>query len=97
VATDAGLTVPVVQGAQALDLSGFAGARRDIVERARTGKLARADLTGGTFTVSNLGMMGIDRFDAILNPPQVAILAMARRSSARSGTTATRRGDRSRR
>jgi pyruvate dehydrogenase E2 component (dihydrolipoamide acetyltransferase) len=76
VATDAGLTVPVLAGAQALDLSGLAAARRDVVERARTGKLTRADLTGGTFTVSNLGMMGIDRFDAILNPPQVAILAV---------------------
>jgi len=76
VAADAGLTVPVLQGAQALDLSGFAAARRDVVERARTGKLTRADMTGGTFTVSNLGMMGVDRFDAILNPPQVAILAV---------------------
>ena len=70
------LTVPALAGAQALDLSGLAAARRDVVERARTGKLTRADLTGGTFTVSNLGMMGIDRFDAILNPPQVAILAV---------------------
>ena len=76
VATDAGLTVPVLQGAHALDLAGLADARRDVVERARTGKLARTDLAGGTFTVSNLGMMGIDRFDAILNPPQVAILAV---------------------
>ena len=51
-----------------------------------------ADLTGGTFTVSNLGMMGIDRFDAILNPPRSRSWPSARRSSARSGTTATRPG-----
>ena len=76
VATDKGLTVPVLHGAQALDLSGFAAARRDVVDRARTGKLARADISDGTFTVSNLGMLGIDQFDAILNPPQVAILAV---------------------
>ena len=47
-----------------------------LAERARTGKLAREDITGGTFTVSNLGMFGIDRFDAIINPPQVGILAV---------------------
>lgn len=76
VATDAGLTVPVVHDAHALDLAGLAAARRDVVGRAREGKLGRADINGGTFTVSNLGMMGIDYFDAILNPPQVAILAV---------------------
>jgi pyruvate dehydrogenase E2 component (dihydrolipoamide acetyltransferase) len=76
VATDAGLVVPVVHGAQALDLAGLAQARRDVVGRARDGKLSRADVSGGTFTVSNLGMLGIDRFDAILNVPQVAILAV---------------------
>lgn len=73
VATDAGLVVPVVHDAGALDL---AAARRDVVGRARTGKLRSADIAGGTFTVSNLGMLGIDYFDAILNIPQVAILAV---------------------
>ena len=77
VATDAGLVVPVVQRVDTLDLEGVAAARRDVVERARTGKLAMADVTGGTFTVSNLGMLGIDDFDAILNVPQVAILAVS--------------------
>lgn len=76
VATDAGLVVPVIHDAGALDLVGLASARRDITGRAREGKLQMADVSGGTFTVSNLGMMGIDRFDAILNVPQVAILAV---------------------
>lgn len=76
VATPAGLVVPVLHGAQKLDLSGLGDARRDITARAREGRLQMADVTGGTFTVSNLGMMGIDRFDAILNVPQVAILAV---------------------
>lgn len=76
VATDAGLVVPVLHDAARLDLPGLAAARRGAVERARAGTLARADVTGGTFTVSNLGMLGIDRFDAILNVPQVAILAV---------------------
>lgn len=77
VATDAGLVVPVVHRVDTLDLDGVAAARRDVVERARTGKLAMADVTSGTFTVSNLGMLGIDEFDAILNVPQVAILAVS--------------------
>ncbi|MBS0396867.1 MAG: 2-oxo acid dehydrogenase subunit E2, partial [Proteobacteria bacterium] len=49
---------------------------RDLAERARNGKLVREEISGGTFTVSNLGMYGLDRFDAIINPPQVAILAV---------------------
>jgi pyruvate dehydrogenase E2 component (dihydrolipoamide acetyltransferase) len=76
VATDAGLVVPVITDAGALDLPGLADARRDVVGRARAGQLKMADVSGGTFTVSNLGMLGIDRFDAILNVPQVAILAV---------------------
>jgi pyruvate dehydrogenase E2 component (dihydrolipoamide acetyltransferase) len=76
VATDAGLMVPVITDAGALDVAGLAAARRDLVSRARSGQLGRADVSGGTFTVSNLGMLGIDRFDAILNVPQVAILAV---------------------
>lgn len=76
VATGAGLMVPVVHDAERLDLAGLGEARRDVTARAREGRLQMADVTGGTFTVSNLGMMGIDRFDAILNVPQVAILAV---------------------
>lgn len=74
--TPAGLVVPVIKDAASCDLAGLADARRDIVQRARDGKLTMDDVTDGTFTVSNLGMMGIDGFDAILNVPQVAILAV---------------------
>lgn len=74
--TPAGLVVPVIKDVTSLGLAGIADARRDVVHRARDGKLTREDVTDGTFTVSNLGMMGIDAFDAILNVPQVAILAV---------------------
>ena len=76
VATEKGLTVPVLHRLQGADLAEIAGIRKDVVTKARTGKLAMADISNGTFTVSNLGMLGIDEFDAILNPPQVAILAV---------------------
>lgn len=76
VATDAGLMVPVIQRAQNLDVAGVAAARRDLVTRAHGGALKMPDVSGGTFTVSNLGMLGVDAFDAILNVPQVAILAV---------------------
>lgn len=76
VATDAGLTVPVIHGVERLTLSEIGERRKDIVSRARDGKLVRSDIEGATFTISNLGMFGVDYFDAILNPPQVAILAI---------------------
>ncbi len=76
VATEAGLMVPVIHDLAAAGLSVIADKRRDVVERARLGKLGMPDVTGGTFTISNLGMLGIDRFNAILNVPQVAILAV---------------------
>ncbi|WP_309620046.1 2-oxo acid dehydrogenase subunit E2 [Salinibacterium sp.] len=76
VATDNGLTVPVIHGADVLSLSEIATRRRDVVQRARARALVMDDVTGGTFTISNLGMMAIDRFDAILNVPQAAILAI---------------------
>lgn len=76
VATDAGLTVPVVQRAEELDLRAFAEQRVELVRRARESALKPEHVFGGTFTVSNLGMFGIEQFDAILNPPQVAILAV---------------------
>jgi pyruvate dehydrogenase E2 component (dihydrolipoamide acetyltransferase) len=74
--TPAGLVVPVIKDVTSLGLVDIADARRDVVQRAREGKLTMDDVTDGTFTVSNLGMMGIDAFDAILNVPQVAILAV---------------------
>ena len=76
VATDRGLLVPVIHGADRLTLAEIAAARADLVSRARDAKLQQADLEGGTFTVSNLGMYGVEQFVAVLNPPQVAILAV---------------------
>ncbi|TFD68523.1 2-oxo acid dehydrogenase subunit E2 [Cryobacterium ruanii] len=76
VATEKGLTVPIIHNADQLDLEEIAQRRRDIVGRARTGGLVREDITGGTFTISNLGMLGVTRFDAIVNAPQAAILAV---------------------
>jgi pyruvate dehydrogenase E2 component (dihydrolipoamide acetyltransferase) len=76
VATDRGLVVPVIRGAERLTLAEIAAARADLVTRAREAKLQQADLEGGTFTISNLGMYGIEQFVAVLNPPQVAILAV---------------------
>ena len=75
-ATDRGLVVPVVHGAERLTLTEVARARADVVGRAREGKLHREDVEGGTFTISNLGMFGLDQFTAVLNPPEAAILAV---------------------
>jgi pyruvate dehydrogenase E2 component (dihydrolipoamide acetyltransferase) len=76
VATPNGLLTPVIRAAEQKSLADIGAASRDLAERARTGKLVREEIEGGTFTVSNLGMYGLDRFDAIINPPQVAILAV---------------------
>jgi pyruvate dehydrogenase E2 component (dihydrolipoamide acetyltransferase) len=76
VATEQGLIVPVIHGAERLRLAEIAAARADIVGRARDGKLQRADLEDGTFTISNLGMYRVERFTAVLNPPQAAIVAV---------------------
>jgi pyruvate dehydrogenase E2 component (dihydrolipoamide acetyltransferase) len=76
VATPNGLIVPVIRGAERLAVQEIAAARADLVGRARDGKLQYQDLEEGTFTISNLGMYGIEQFVAVLNPPQVAILAV---------------------
>ncbi|MBX3053422.1 MAG: 2-oxo acid dehydrogenase subunit E2 [Caldilineaceae bacterium] len=78
VAVEDGLLVPVLPGAEGLGLREIASQRAGLVERAQTGKLALADLSGGTFTISNLGMFGVDAFNAIVNPPQAAILAVGK-------------------
>lgn len=75
-ATDRGLVVPVVHGAEHLSLAEVSVARAAVVGRAREGTLRHEDLEGGTFTISNLGMFGLDQFVAVLNPPQAAILAV---------------------
>ncbi len=76
VAAPSGLVVPVIRDADRKSVLEIAADRADIVSRARGGKLQLADLEGGTFTISNLGMYGIEQFVAVLNPPQVAILAV---------------------
>jgi pyruvate dehydrogenase E2 component (dihydrolipoamide acetyltransferase) len=76
VAVPNGLVVPVIPGCERKSIAEIAAARALIVERARAGKLQQSDLDGGTFTISNLGMYGIERFIAVLNPPQAAILAV---------------------
>lgn len=78
VAVDDGLLVPVIHHADELNLTQLAARRSELVARAKSGKLHLDDLTGGTFTISNLGMYGVDAFNAIVNPPQAAILAVSR-------------------
>ena len=76
VAVPNGLVVPVIPGCERKSIAEIAETRAALVGRAREGKLQQADLDGGTFTISNLGMYGIERFIAVLNPPQAAILAV---------------------
>ncbi len=76
VAVPKGLVVPVIPNCERKTIAEIAAVRAELVERARAGKLRQQDLDGGTFTISNLGMFGIERFIAVLNPPQVAILAV---------------------
>jgi len=78
VAIEDGLVVPVLHRADTLTLAEIATRREDLVSRAQAGKLRPADIQGGTFTISNLGMYGVDAFNAIVNPPQAAILAVGR-------------------
>lgn len=76
VATDKGLVTPVVRNVEALLPQEVAERTKALIARAQAGRLSYEDMDGGTFTVSNLGMFGIDGFDAIINPPQGAILAV---------------------
>jgi pyruvate dehydrogenase E2 component (dihydrolipoamide acetyltransferase) len=76
VAAPNGLVVPVIRDADRRTIQEIAAARAEVVGRARDGKLKRADLQDGTFTISNLGMFGVEQFIAVLNPPQAAILAV---------------------
>jgi len=78
VAIEEGLIVPVIHGADGASLSEIAIHRADLVERARQGKLRPADISGGTFTFTNLGMYNVDAFDAVVNTPQAAILSVGR-------------------
>ena len=76
VATDDGLITPIVRSADTKSITEIAKETASLAERARSNSLKREDITGGTFTISNLGMYKLERFDAIINPPQVAILAV---------------------
>ncbi len=76
VAAPNGLVVPVIRDADRRTIGEIAAARAELVGRARDGKLQLADMEDGTFTISNLGMFGIEQFVAVLNPPQAAILAV---------------------
>lgn len=78
VATEEGLVVPVIHHADRLTLEEIAARRQELVERARAGRLRPEDVQGGTFTISNLGMYGVDAFMPVVNPPQAAILAVGR-------------------
>jgi pyruvate dehydrogenase E2 component (dihydrolipoamide acetyltransferase) len=78
VATDEGLVVPVLAKADTLPLRELIPKAKDLVRRAREHQLSPEELSGGTFTLTNLGMMGIDSFDAIINTPEAAILAAGR-------------------
>jgi pyruvate dehydrogenase E2 component (dihydrolipoamide acetyltransferase) len=76
VAVPRGLLVPVIHDCERKTVAEIAAARAELVERTRAGKIQQQDLEGGTFTISNLGMYGVDRFVAVLNPPQAGILAV---------------------
>ncbi|MDL9978785.1 dihydrolipoamide acetyltransferase family protein [Microbacterium sp. ASV49] len=76
VATDGGLTTPVLRGVERMPLSVVSATIAELAERARAGRLKQHELEGGSFSVSNLGMYGTTQFSAILNPPQSGILAV---------------------
>ena len=93
VAAPQGLIVPVLRSVERQSLAELATARGELVGRARENKLTTQDLEGGTFTISNLGMYGIEQFIAVLNPPQAAILAVGATADtpvARSGAVEVR-------
>lgn len=76
VATERGLIVPVIRDADQKSVGQIGREARDLAERANAGKLQPNEYTGGTFTVSNLGMFGVEQFQAVINPPESAILAV---------------------
>jgi len=76
VATDAGLITPIVKNADQKGLSNISATVKDLATRARAKKLKPDEFMGGSFTISNLGMFGIKEFSAVINPPQVCIMAV---------------------
>jgi pyruvate dehydrogenase E2 component (dihydrolipoamide acetyltransferase) len=93
VALDDGLIVPVIRAAERKSLAEIVPVRADLVARAQAGKLARHEVESGSFTLSNLGALGVDFFTSILNPPQAGILsvgAIAERPAAVNGAVVVR-------
>ena len=78
VAAEKGLIVPVIRNADKKSLNEIASILQTLVEKARQGELTKKDVTGGTFTITNLGMYGVDVFIPIINPPETAILGVGR-------------------
>jgi len=78
VATEYGLVVPVIHNADKKSLKEIDTAIKELTEKARQGKLTKEELTGGTFTVTNLGMYGVEFFTPIINPPEAAILGVGK-------------------
>jgi pyruvate dehydrogenase E2 component (dihydrolipoamide acetyltransferase) len=78
VAVEEGVVAPVLHKANLSEIAEIAMRRRELAERAKSSRLQPADITGGTFTISNLGMYNVDAFTAIIVPPQAAILAVGR-------------------
>jgi pyruvate dehydrogenase E2 component (dihydrolipoamide acetyltransferase) len=83
VAVPNGLIVPVLRAAEVKSIEQIAAESRELVTRTREGKLRQEDLEGGSFTISNLGMFGVEQFVAVLNPPQAAILAVGATANSR--------------
>jgi pyruvate dehydrogenase E2 component (dihydrolipoamide acetyltransferase) len=78
IAVQDGVVGSVIPNADSASLADISAKRQDLAERARAGRLHPPDVTGGTFTISNLGMFGVDAFSAIITPPQAAVLAVGR-------------------
>ena len=76
VATEKGLVTPIIRAADSLSIAEISEAMQGLAQRARSGRLAADEFTGGSFSLSNLGSFGVEQFDAIINPPQGAILAV---------------------
>lgn len=78
VATEKGLVVPVIRNADKKGLEEISSTLNDLIEKAKTGKLSKEELSGGTFTITNLGMFGVEIFTPIINPPETAILGVGK-------------------
>ncbi|MFA5677725.1 MAG: 2-oxo acid dehydrogenase subunit E2 [Pseudomonas sp.] len=94
VSIDGGLITPIIPAANRKSLAEISGMMRDLATRAQAGTLKASEFQGGSFSISNLGMYGVSQFDAIINPPQVAILALGaaeQRAVVRDGELCVRR------